>query len=236
MPDEDPWHFPPDLIDLLIEVLPLLFRSKVGLLDFFRGCGVASSALSDLSDRVAASPKTISKYEILRTVLNRVNGAGDRTLRQRREIIKRVVEFEDFSLCWPDDQFKAKGQVSDVRRVVNVRDSFTRMQQAAERRRDEAAAERRRAAEARQRQRAEREAIRGRLAGLSAMPNPQQRGLALERVLNDLFTLDGDRTQITALCMAIDRPGPEICPGVAQRPVGVAVELEAGHRGRVAAR
>jgi hypothetical protein len=25
----------------------------------------------------------------------------------------------------------------------------------------------------------------------------------------------GDRTQITALCMAIDRPGSETCPGVA---------------------
>jgi restriction system protein len=186
MPDEDPWHFPPDLVDLLIEALPLLFRSKVGLLDFFRGCGVASSALADLSERVAASPRAISKYEIARTVLNRVNDGGDRTLRQRREVVRRVVEFEDFSLCWPDDQLKAKGLVSDVRRVVNVRDSFTRMQQAEERQRDAAAAERRRAAEARQRQRTEREAIRGRLVGLSAMSNPQQRGIALERVLNEL--------------------------------------------------
>jgi hypothetical protein len=50
-------------------------------------------------------------------------------LRPRREIIKRVVEFEHFETCWPEDQLKAKGLVASVREAVNTKDAFTRMKQ-----------------------------------------------------------------------------------------------------------
>ncbi len=39
------------------------------------------------------------------------------------------VEYEVFSTCWPEDVLKAKGLVSEVRRVVEVKDSFTRIRQ-----------------------------------------------------------------------------------------------------------
>jgi restriction system protein len=191
MPDEDPFHFSHDLLELLVSTLPLLCKGKVALLDFFQGCGVAAATLADLRERVTISPSSVSKYTIARTVLKRINEGGDRTLRQRREVVKRVVEFEDFALCWPDDQLKAKGLVSDVRHAVNVRDSFTRMQQAEERQREAALAERRRDAESKQRYRAGRAAIRTRLAALSGIPDARQRGIMLEGVLNDLFRLDG---------------------------------------------
>jgi hypothetical protein len=41
--------------------------------------------------------------------------------------MKRLVEFEDFSTCWPDDQLKAKGLVAEILRVIDVKDSFGRM-------------------------------------------------------------------------------------------------------------
>ena len=88
--------------------------------------------LDDLAARLVADSTSISKYEIARAALRRINDAGDQMLRPRREVIKQVTEFEDFSLCWPDDELKAKGMVGDVRRHVNVKDSFTRMQQAEE--------------------------------------------------------------------------------------------------------
>src|SRR5437763_1194941 len=111
------YHFHPDLLHLLVDTLPLLCRSKVSLLMFFRGAGIALEFTDDLDKRVKADKDSISKYEIARTVLARLNDAGDRALRERREVIKRVVEFEDFSSCWPDQQLKAKGLVSEVRRV-----------------------------------------------------------------------------------------------------------------------
>ncbi len=189
--DNDPYHFSSDLIELLTSAIPLLNRSKRGVLTFFRSCGVPDSMTAGLRERVDGNPDSISKYEIARTVLKLINDGGDRMLRQRREVIKQVTEFEEFALCWPDDQLKAKGLVSDVRRYVNVKDSFTRMQQAEEDHRLKEARQKRQAAEAKQKRRDTLAALRTRLASLSAMTNPQQRGLALEGVLNDLFKIDG---------------------------------------------
>ena len=56
-----------------------------------------------------------------------MNEGGDKTLAQRREVIKRVSEFEDFSTCYENDRYKAQGLVAQILKVVNVKDSFTRM-------------------------------------------------------------------------------------------------------------
>ena len=191
MSDYDPFHFPSELIELLTSVIPLLNKSKRGVLIFFRSCGAPTGMLADLDKRVTSDASSISKYEIARTALTRINDGGDQLLRPRREIIRQVTEFEDFGQCWPNDQLQAKGLVSDVRRYVNVRDSFTRMQQAEESNRLEEVRQRRQKAEAKQRRRDDILALRTRLAGLASMPNAQGRGLALESVLNDLFKIDG---------------------------------------------
>src|SRR5699024_6285723 len=69
----------------------------------------------------------VTKYKIVRVVLSRLNEAGEKTLRERREVLKRVVEFESFSSCWPDDQLKARGLVAEIQKVVNTKDAFMRM-------------------------------------------------------------------------------------------------------------
>ena len=126
------YHYPPELLNLLIDTIPLLSRAKKDVLLFFRGAGVDNSIVDDLWLRVEQDRQNINKYEIVRTTLSRLNDKGEQTLRERREILKRVTEFEDFSTCWPNDQLKAKGLVAEIRRVVNVKDSFTRMRQAQE--------------------------------------------------------------------------------------------------------
>jgi len=125
----DKYHYPPEVINLLIDVIPLLCRSKKDVIMFFRGAGVSDNELSDMNNRVDNDRTNINKYEIARTILQCTNEKGDAGLRVRREIIKRVVEYEDFSTCWENDQLKAKGLVAELRRVVNVKDSFTRMNQ-----------------------------------------------------------------------------------------------------------
>lgn len=185
-----PYHFPPELMELLIETIPLLFRSKVAVLAFFRGCGVQDSITADLQRRVEIDRTAINKYEIARTVLNRLNDRGDQTLAQRREVVKRVTEFEDFSACWDTDQLKAQGLVSRVRSVVNVKDSFTRLSQEYERDRLERRRQQEVQTQAIRRQREERDSLHRRLLDLRSMSDPRQRGLALEGVLNDIFKLD----------------------------------------------
>jgi restriction system protein len=88
--------------------------------------------LSDLEARLLKDRNSINKYEIVRTVLERLNSKGEPALRERREILRRVTEFEDFSTCWPSDQLKTKGLVGEISRVIGVKDSFTRMKQAQE--------------------------------------------------------------------------------------------------------
>lgn len=190
MPD-DAYHFPPDLIELLIDTIPLLCRSKQDVLIFFRGCGVAEESIADLRQRVSTDRTAINKYEIARTILIRINEGGDRNLGQRRQLIKRVTEFQDFSACWPTDQLKARGLVASIRELVNVKDSFTRINQERETDRRQHRQQQAAEAEAKRLRRAEREDLKRRFAALMPMSNPRERGLAFEAVLNDIFKLDG---------------------------------------------
>lgn len=123
------YQYPPELFQLLVDTIPRLCRSKQDVLVFFRGAGVPDSLLLDLRTTLAQFPKEVNKFGITRTVLTRLNERGEPSLRERREVLKRVVEFEDFSTCWPEDQLKAKGLVAEIRRVIGVKDSFTRIRQ-----------------------------------------------------------------------------------------------------------
>ena len=188
------YHYPPALLQLMIDAIPRLFRSKRDVVLFFRGAGVADSEVSDIEARLASDPDNLNKFEIVRIVLARLNDAGDNSLRERREILKRVVEFEDFSTCWPDDRLPAQGLVASIREEVNKKDSFTRMRQERE-------AEARRHREATRRETEERRQKQDTLASirqdfyrLFAMDdNPHGRGLLLEKVLNRLFEANGIR-------------------------------------------
>src|SRR5438552_3354742 len=124
--DDAAYHFTPDLLNLLVQTIPKLCRSKNDVLMFFRSAGVPTRHLGDLAAIVQRDKQSIPKYDIARKILERINAEGDAALSARREVIKRVVEFEDFSSCWPNDLLEAQGLVAQVRRVVNVKDSFTR--------------------------------------------------------------------------------------------------------------
>jgi hypothetical protein len=125
----DVFHYPPDLFDLVVQTIPLLNRSKESVLLFFKGAGVDERLYSDISVQVKQYKDSIKKYDICRKILERINEDSEKYLRERREIIKRIIEFEAFSTCWENDQFKAKGLVAEIRNIVNVKDSFTRMKQ-----------------------------------------------------------------------------------------------------------
>jgi hypothetical protein len=188
----DAYHYPPELLSLLVDTVPLLCRSKNDVIVFFRGAGAPENLLKPLSDQLQADPKSLNKYQIARTFIEALNARGDSTLAPRREVIRRVVEFEDFTSCWPQDQLKAKGAVSEVRRIVNVKDSFTRMKQERDNERSEAqaAAQVERAAALTRKKAIE--DLRGQLFALFAMDDkPQVRGKQLELVLNGLFRAYG---------------------------------------------
>jgi len=181
------FHFPPDLFNLLAQTIPRLCRSKDDVILFFKGAGVSSTMTSTLVRQLNKDRESISKYKIAKTVLQKLNEKGEVTLRERREILRRVIEFEEFSTCWPNDLLAAQGLVAQVRQLVNIKDSFTRMNQEREEER------RKRLAEQTAKQKIEEQRhtklleIRNDLLSLFGESNRHQRGKALEGILNRLF-------------------------------------------------
>src|SRR5262249_11886036 len=133
----DPFHYSPDLFDLLVDTIPKLCRSKADVLIFFRGAGVPETDFRDLRDQLRRDRSSLSTYMIARTILTRLNQLGDARIEARRELLKRVVEFEDFSTCWENNQKEARGLVAQIREIVNVKDTFTRMAHERDRERSE---------------------------------------------------------------------------------------------------
>lgn len=181
------YHYPPELFNLLVDTIPLLFRSKNDVMIFFKGSGVSKQYTLDLENRVRLDRQNVTKYEIVRVVLSRLNEVGEKALRERREVLKRVVEFESFSSCWPDDQLKARGLVAEIQKVINTKDAFTRMKIA----RDKEAEKNRKEYQHRinevQNLRIERSKLKEGFNNLFTITNPHKRGKALEHVLNELF-------------------------------------------------
>lgn len=181
------FHYPPELLALLVDAVPKLCKSKKDLLLFFQGAGVPRDLLAPYELLHQTNRDALHKYHVTRELLAKLNEMGERSLRERREVLKRVTDFEDFSVCWKEDQAPARGLVAQVRDLVNVKDSFTRMAQEREAERHQHQAQKQAEIEMLHRKQAEMAEIQKDLCALFGETNPQKRGKALEDVLNRLF-------------------------------------------------
>lgn len=184
-------HYPPELLNQLTDAISNLVKSKDDVITFFKGAGVPEKFLAPWRMRIAADRKSVFKTAITKDVLCKLNDLGDDGIAPRREVVKRVVQWDDFSTAYDDKRLIAHGLVASVQKLVNVKDSFTRM--ADERERERQAKQAVYSAEAKKKQelRETREAVKKRLYGLFTEADPKKRGKALEGVLNDLFATYG---------------------------------------------
>lgn len=191
MNESQAFHYPPELFTQLVDTIPLLCRSKKDVVLFFRGAGVPASMTLEVDEKLATDRAGTNKYEMTRTLLTALNEGGDRTLAMRRELLRRVVEFEDFGRCWPEQSNEAAGLVSHIRRVVDVKDSITRINQAQKQQAEAVRAqhEQRQAAERSvfEKRKSEIAEAKSRLFGLFSETNAHRRGKLLEAALNALF-------------------------------------------------
>jgi restriction system protein len=186
---EDSYHYPTELLALLQDCIPLLCRGKSDVFQFFRAAGVSRDLYSDWETRWRNDSDSVGKYPVVRDVLNKLNARQTNdALRQRREIIKRVTAWENFTTLWEKDRMPAKGLVAEIRQTVKMADAFTKM----EREKDEARREQSKAKQAEldaaRTRRSQRDAIRKEIGALFSESNHQKRGKALEGLLNRLFT------------------------------------------------
>ena len=121
------FHYPPELLKLLNEAIPKLCRSKKDLLLFLQGAGVRGELLTPYQTLLRTNKDDFNKYRVTQELLTKLNELGEGGLRERREILRRVTEFQEYSLCWENDQAAARGLVAQIRDVVNVKDTFTRI-------------------------------------------------------------------------------------------------------------
>ena len=90
-----------------------------------------------------------------------------------------------------DDRYKAQGLVTQIQKVVNVKDSFTRMKLERERERQQHQAAYAATVQAKQKEAQERAALKDALYKLFTETNAWKRGKLLESALNNLFAFAG---------------------------------------------
>lgn len=188
---DDSFQWPQDLFNLLVDAVPLLCRGKKDVILFFRGAGVSEEDLAPWRQKLAVDPQSVGKYPMTRAILTLLNERGDAGLANRRGVLHRVVSFEDFSTCWENDRLKAQGAVAKIRSAIDARDSLTRIIAERNADRQEARQQRINWQKEADRVRETRARLRRDLVNLRFADNAQQRGRALEVVLNEIFTLDG---------------------------------------------
>ncbi len=185
------FHYPPELMNLLITTIPRLNKGKNDVFLFFQGAGVPFILMQTPFEQWKQNKDSIDKFEITRQILTKINESGDRYLRERREVLKRVVEFEAFSSCWPNDQLIAKGLIAEIRNVVNVKDSFTRMANEREFEKKDNLARKHAEIEKVRKKKENIEKLKSELFSLFSEKDKQKRGKKLESVLNSLFLAYG---------------------------------------------
>lgn len=201
------FHYPHDLMSLLIDVIPLLNRGKKDVFLFFKGAGVADVLVSPSYRKWEQDKDSIGKFEIVRQVLTVLNEQGEACLRERREVLKRVIEFNSFSGCYEENRLKAKGLVAEIREIVNVKDSFTRINIERERERTLRVAQENAKAETIQKHSVAMEKSKKELFGLFSIESAHERGKALEAALNGVFKVFGIHVREAFILVGDDREG-----------------------------
>jgi hypothetical protein len=124
-PLDSSYRYPHELLELLVDTLPRLVRSKTRLIEFFEDAGTPAELLAGWRARVEADRQGVNKFHITRAVLRSLNELEDRARPARREILRRVATSKDFSACWDDDREKAETLVAWVREVASDKDART---------------------------------------------------------------------------------------------------------------
>jgi hypothetical protein len=183
-------QYPPELLHLLIDTIPLLCQSKKDTILFFNFTGIEKKYFADLEQKIEDNIEEISKNEIVGTILKRLNERGEVTLRERQEILKKVTEFNAFSSCLPDDQLKASELISEIQNLIDITDSFNIETQEHEEEGQKHREEHNLKIKQIEEKKRQLEEVKQKLYSLFSETDDQKRGIILEEILNRLFKIN----------------------------------------------
>ncbi|TAM56572.1 restriction endonuclease [bacterium] len=180
------YQFRPDVFTAVVEAIALIRNSKRDVVTFFRGAGLEHPRLAEYERQIRTDRASLRKIEMAHTLLKVVNEmSGNHGLKVRREVLKGIVDFNNFDSIYQDKRLAAKGAVAKARELIDEKDAFTRMQQERDAERSQRLA-RQNAELEREKQRAsKREDIKSRLYKLFTMQDEYERGKTFEVLLND---------------------------------------------------
>lgn len=182
------FHFPPDLVNLLVDTIPRLNKTKKDLLLFFQNVGVPKEYLQSYYTLLNADRSQFKKFDVTREVLAILNEQSEKMLGVRRKLLQRVIEFDAFETCYPNDKDRAKANVSDINKIVRLKDTVTKYENYLSKEQNEKIKEQREKFEKIKKSKEHFIDLRERLNHLFSIRNPQERGKKLEKVLNDIFS------------------------------------------------
>ena len=119
------YHYPPDVLELLVDTIPRLIKSKAGLLDFFEQAGTPEELLAEWRTKLHKDRMSVSKYHLARGVLRGLNALGDEARPIRHQVLSRLARHADFSAGWEDDRGRAEELVSRIRELAGETDAGT---------------------------------------------------------------------------------------------------------------
>jgi len=128
-PSDIIFHHPPALFNLVVDIVPLLNRSKQDVQVFFQGARVSDIITSGIAFHLSAAQKDVNKYQMVHPVLESIIAKGEQVLREWCEML-RVVDFSNFDSCWLADQLKTI--VHLLKQQDDVSEFFTKKVRAAQ--------------------------------------------------------------------------------------------------------
>src|SRR5512135_2720261 len=119
------YHYPPDVLELLVDTIPRLIKTKAGLLDFFEEAGVPEELVAEWRTKLNRDRMSVSKYHLARGLLRGLNALGDEARPVRHQVLRRLAHHADFSAGWEDDRGRAEELVARIRELAGDTDAGT---------------------------------------------------------------------------------------------------------------
>jgi len=119
------YHYPPEVLELLVDTIPRLIKTKAGLLEFFEETGAPQQLLAEWRTKLRQDRASVSKYHLARGLLRGLNALGDEARPVRHEVLRRLARQADFSAGWEDDRGRAEELVATIRELAGETDACT---------------------------------------------------------------------------------------------------------------
>src|SRR5512135_402489 len=119
------YHYPPDVLELLVDTIPRLIKTKAGLLDFFEEAGVPEGLMAEWRTKLNRDRMSVSKYHLARGLLRGLNALGDEARPVRHQVLRRLARHADFSAGWEDDRGRAEELIARIRELAGETDAGT---------------------------------------------------------------------------------------------------------------